>query len=155
MRKLPRKSATQRKKDVGVGGGVLRPELFAGMSMWHSNRQPIGEQPNNQHNQSLPEFMLIERIQQVAMKRDELSLSAESRHPSGTPFHVRASDCSRQIWQKRDDESVGRTYRPIRKFWLDTAARKASRERSQPFKSESHPSRALTVLELGCSARPR
>src|SRR5271168_5468362 len=35
------------------------------------------------------------------------------------------------------------------KYWLDTAARKASREHPQPFKCESHPGRALTVLELG------
>src|ERR1700677_4760792 len=28
----------------------------------------------------------------------------------GTPFDVRAGDCSRQDWQKRDDESIGRTY---------------------------------------------
>ena len=32
-------------------------------------------------------------------------------HPFGAPFDVRASDCSMQNWQKRDDESVGRTYR--------------------------------------------
>jgi hypothetical protein len=42
-----------------------------------------------------------------------------------------------------------RTYRSKPKYWLDTAARKASREHPQPFKSESHPGRALTVLELG------
>src|SRR5580700_8983811 len=64
-------------------------------------------------------------------------------------FRRQASDCSKQNWQKWDDESVGRTYRSRPKYWLDTAARKASTEHPQPFKSESHPDRALTVLELG------
>src|SRR5271163_3637357 len=77
------------------------------------------------------------------------SLSVHLCRPFGTPFDVRASDCSRQDWQKRDDESVGRTYRSRPKYWLDTAARQASREHPQPFKSESRPGRGLTVLELG------
>src|SRR5271156_3845297 len=34
-------------------------------------------------------------------------------------FDVRAIDCSRQDWQKRGDESIGRTYRGIPKYWLD------------------------------------
>jgi hypothetical protein len=35
--------------------------------------------------------------------------------PFGSPFDVRASDFSRRDWQKRDDEAIGRTYRPIPK----------------------------------------
>jgi hypothetical protein len=34
-------------------------------------------------------------------------------------------------------------------YWLDIAARKASREHPQPFNSEAHPGRALTVREVG------
>src|SRR5208283_3546701 len=64
-------------------------------------------------------------------------------------FHIKASDCSKQDWQKRDDESVGRTYRSRPKYWLDTAARKGLSEHPQPFKSESHPGQALTVCEIG------
>src|SRR5580698_8493737 len=52
------------------------------------------------------------------------------------------SDCPKQNWQKRDDEPVGRTYRSIPRYRLDTAARKASRENPQPFRSESYPGRA-------------
>src|ERR1700691_6415249 len=39
----------------------------------------------------------------------------------GTPCNVRASDCSSQHWQKRDDDSIGRTYQSIPKYWLDVA----------------------------------
>ena len=35
------------------------------------------------------------------------------------------------------------------KYWLEIAARKASREHPQPFQSESHPDQALTVREIG------
>src|SRR3984885_7624836 len=34
-------------------------------------------------------------------------------------FDARASDCSRGDWQKRDDESIGRRYRSIPKYWLE------------------------------------
>jgi hypothetical protein len=37
-----------------------------------SNLQPFGQQPNNKFNQNLPELVLIEGIQQVAMKPGEL-----------------------------------------------------------------------------------
>src|SRR5580692_945174 len=46
-------------------------------------------------------------------------LSAHLYRPFGTPFDVRASDCSRKDWQKRDDESIRRTYPSIPKYWLD------------------------------------
>ena len=38
-------------------------------------------------------------------------------------FHVRASDCSRQHWQRPDDESIGRRYRSVPKYWLDVAVK--------------------------------
>src|ERR1700728_950838 len=46
------------------------------------------------------------------------SLSVHLCSPSGTPFDVRASDGLKQHWQKRDDESIGRTYRSIQKYWF-------------------------------------
>src|ERR1700683_2754553 len=46
------------------------------------------------------------------------SLSVHLCSPSGTPFDVSASDGLRQHWQKRDDESIGRTYRSIPKYWF-------------------------------------
>ena len=67
------------------------------------------------------------------------------------------SDCSKQNWQKRDNESVGRSYRSRPKYWLDAAARKASREHPQPFKSESHPGQPSVNRTSDYSAlvRPR
>ncbi len=53
-----------------------------------------------------------------------------------------------QNWQKCDNESIARTYRSRPKYWLDTEARKASREHPQPFQSESLPGLALTVLTV-------
>src|SRR5580700_9918858 len=55
------------------------------------------------------------------------SLSVHLCRPFSTPFDVGASDCSRQDWQRRDDESIGRRYQPIPKYWLDIAVRDGHR----------------------------